>query len=177
MLKESEMRKRTDTEKLLKVSCSAFICLLSLFINSALGEDTALVELKLEGKYIQKLVLLENKSGNKKKFDQPSESIKLPAGEYNLLELHLEGGYQCRIWSQSERYSIKVTEDKQAILKFGAPLKQNVNVKRQGSLLVLSYELLGIGEESYTGYQRSKAPQFSIYHKGKKIASGSFEFG
>jgi hypothetical protein len=63
------------------------------------------------------------------------------------------------------------------MLKVGAPLKQTVRVQRQGGILVLNYELLGVGGEKYTGPDRSKPPTFTVYKGDKEIASDKFEFG
>jgi len=138
--------------------------------NSALGE------LKLQGKYIDRLVL-RRKDGRTERFNRPAETIKLPAGEYHLQEVRLEGGYTCRLLSVSGRDWVTVDEDKPAVLKVGAPLEQTVKAKRQGRILVLNYELVGAGGEKYTGGDRSKPPTFTVYKGDKEIASGKFEFG
>ncbi len=138
--------------------------------NSALGE------LKLEGKYID-LLVLRRKDGRTERFNRPEETIKLPAGEYQLLEARLEGGYTCRIMRVSGRDWVTVDEDKPAVLKVGAPLKQTVKAKRQGRILILNYELLDVGGEIYTSSNRNKPPTFTVYKGDKEIASGKFEFG
>lgn len=102
-------------------------------------QDLALGELKLQGKYIERLVL-RRMDGHIERFDQPAETIKLPVGEY-LLDASLKGGYSCRFLSGDSR--VTVTEDKPVVLKFGAPLKQTVKAQRRGRILVLNYELLG----------------------------------
>jgi hypothetical protein len=52
-----------------------------------------------------------------------------------------------------------------------------VKAKRQGGILVLNYELLGVGGEKYTGPDMSKPPTFTVYKGDKEIASDKFEFG
>ena len=136
-------------------------------------QGLALGELKLEGKYIERLVL-RRKDSRTERFDQPAETIKLPAGQYRLLEAHLKGGYTFRSLS---RDWITVAEDKPAVFKVGAPLKPTVKAQRQGSVLVLNYELIGIGGEIYTDSNRNKPPTFTIYKGDKEIASDKFEFG
>ncbi len=135
----------------------------------------SLGELKLEGSHIQRLIL-RRKDGKKEKFDQPAEIIKLPAGEYRLMESHLKGGYICYSGA-SDKDWITITPDKQAVLKVGAPLTKTLDVRRQGRVLQLNYKLLGIGGESYTNTDRSKPPTFTVYKGDKEIASGKFEFG
>ena len=140
-------------------------------------QGSALGELKLQGKYIERLVL-RRKDGRTERFDRLAETIKLPAGEYQLQEAHLKGGYTCRIITRfSGSDWVRVAEDKPAVLKVGAPLEQTVKAKRQGRILVLDYELVGAGGEKYTGGDRSKPPTFTVYKGDKEIASGEFEFG
>jgi len=132
-------------------------------------------ELKLEGKHIQQLVL-QSRDGKRERFDKPGESITLPAGKYRLQEVHLEGGYVSRIRIVPDDW-VTADKDKPAVLKVGAPLKQTVKAQRQGSVLVLNYELLGIGGEIYTDRDTSKPPTFTVYKGDKEIASDKFEFG
>lgn len=134
-------------------------------------------ELNLQGQHIERLVLSQ-KDGGRKKFDKPGETIKLPVGEYRLQEVRLQGGYSCGITTPiSDANWVTVGQDKPAVLKVGAPLKQTVELKRQGSLLVLNYKLLGAAGEKYTQADRNKPPTFTVYKAGKEIASGKFEFG
>lgn len=140
-------------------------------------QDSAVGELKLEGKHVERLVLSQ-KNGSRKKFDKPGETIKLAVGEYRLQEVSLEGGYSCGITMPiSDANWVTVAEDKPAVLKVGAPLKQVVKVERRGSVLQLGCELLGVGGEKYTSDRRSGPPRFIVYKAGKEIASGNFEYG
>lgn len=138
-------------------------------------QNSAVGEIKLQGKSIERLVLWR-KDGRTERFDQPAETIKLPVGEYRLLESHLKGGYTCRS-SRTPYNWITVAEDKPAAFKVGAPLKPTVKAQRQGSVLVLNYELLGIGSEIYTDSNRNKPSTFTVYKGDKEIASDKFEFG
>ena len=137
------------------------------------SQDSAFGELKLQGKYIKRLVL-RRKDGRTERFDRPAETIKLPSGEYRLLEAHLKGGYTFRFLSGDW---ITVSEDKPAVLKVGAPLKQTVKAQRRGRILALTYQLLGVGGEMYTGANRNKPPTFTVYKGDREIASDKFEFG
>lgn len=140
-------------------------------------QNSAIGELKLEGKDIERLVL-RRKDGHTERFDRPAETIKLPAGEYRLQEARLKAGYTCRIITRfSGSDWVRVAEDKPAVLKVGAPLKQTVKAQRRGRILALNYELLGVGGEMYTSANRTKPPTFTVYKGDKEIASGKFEFG
>ncbi len=138
-------------------------------------ENPVTGELKLEGKHIQQIVFID-KGRKREKFENPGESIRLPAGEYQLREVRLEGGYVSRFIAASGRWTT-VNKDKPNVLKVGAPLKQSVSVQRRRNLLVLDYELLGVGGHKYVQARRGTPPQFAIYRGDKKIASGKFEFG
>jgi len=139
-------------------------------------QELAQGELKIEGKSIKQLVL-ESKDGERQRFDQPAESVKLAAGKYVLREVHLEGGYDCFIYQPRDEDRITVDTNKPATLKVGAPLKQVIKAQRQGRLLELDYELVGIGGEKYRVADRSKPPTFTVYKGDKKIASDEFEYG
>jgi len=91
-----------------------------------------------------------------------------------LQEAHLKNGYSCRTMGRDR---VMVAEDKPAVLKVGAPLKQTVKAQRRGRILALNYELLGVGGEMYVSANRTKPPTFTVYKGDKEIASGKFEFG
>lgn len=139
-------------------------------------QNSAFGELKLQGKHIERLVL-RRKDGRTERFDQPAETIKLQVGEYRLLETHLKGGYICRSSRTPTGDWVTAAEDKPAMLKVGAPLKPTVKTQRQGRILVLNYELRGLGGEIYTSSERNKPSTFTVYKGDKEIASDKFEFG
>ena len=166
----------------LKSKLGSLFLSIVIFLNAGISlcdaqeadkQGLALGELKLEGKYIERLVL-RRKDGHTERFGRPAATIKLPVGEYRLLEAHLKHGYWFHFLS---RDWVTVAEDKPAVLKVGAPLKQTVKAQRQGKFLVLNYKLLGVGGEIYTGRDRSKPPTFTVYKGDKEIASDKFEFG
>ena len=133
-------------------------------------------ELKLEGEHIERLVL-RRKDGQSKWFDKPGKTIELPAGQYQLQESRLEGGYICVQGAGIENKWITVTENKPAMLEVGAPLKQTIKMKRRGKALVLDYKLIGLGGEAYTNQDRNKPPSFTIYSRDDELSSGRFKYG
>ena len=156
------------------------VFLLVFAIYSATGEeptdlqqqDPLSGELKLEGKFIQKLILL-NTEGQREEVDISGEKTDLPDGKYSVSEIHLEGGYKSRFGEQW----ITISSDEPAVLNAGGPLKSDLKVQRQGRILKLNYKLLGIGGESYTSSNRSTPPQFTVYKGDKAISTGKFEYG
>jgi hypothetical protein len=155
-----------------------FILLLSisiLFVPSVSADQTQeqpLGQLKIEGSHIEQLVLRAI-NGQTKTFDNPQDTIKLPAGTYYLQQVNLKNGFSCNFINDR----IVITEDKPAVLKVGAPLKQTIDVKRQGRLLVLNYKLTGQGGENYRDQSRREKPAFTVYKGDKVISSGNFEYG
>jgi len=69
--------------------------------------------------------------------------------------------------------------DVPTVLAVGGPLTNSASLTRQGGDLVMRYQLIGEGGQTYNlmNVDRSKPPQYAIYQGGEKIALGSFEFG
>jgi hypothetical protein len=156
-----------------------FLMITILLPMSASGTSTqkqALGELKIEGKHIERIILRQ-KDGSSKWFDKPGRTIELPPGRYQLQESRLEGGYICVRGAGIKNKWITIAENKPAVLKVGAPLKQTIKVRRRGKALVLDYKLLGIGGESYTNEIRNKPPSFVVYKGDEELISGRFEYG
>jgi len=161
------------------ISFAAVLFLLHLGINfsEARDQNSVLGELELEGKSIVRLVLRREGDNEMETFRRPEQIIKLPTGKYSVQEVHLDGGYIYYASRGPTRHLVSVTSDEPATLKIGGPLKQTVKVNRQGRLLVMNYELLGVGGEQYTGGNSGEPPTFTVYRGDKEVASDKFEFG
>jgi len=132
-------------------------------------------ELKIEGTHIARLVLRRD-DGHTEKWSDLGRSVSLPVGTYSVQELKLRG--DCPVQSPAILGHIEVTKNKPAMLKAGGPLRQKVEVKRQGRTLVLSYRLLGIGDEAYgPPGSPDKRASFTVYRGEKVIATDAFEYG
>ncbi|UCG57038.1 MAG: hypothetical protein JSU70_19510 [Phycisphaerales bacterium] len=134
-------------------------------------------ELRLEGERISRLVLRLIDSSTKKGFDRPGETIELLPGQYEVLQSRLEGGYVSHYPDVLSFRSIEIEANEPAVLKVGAPLRQALQVQRQGRLLLLEYELVGVGGERYTSAGRDKPPRFTVYRGERQITSGKLEYG
>ena len=138
-------------------------------------QKKSLGELKIEGSHIEKLVL-KRKNGPNETINTPDAIIKLPVGEYSLLESHLKGGYVSLGTSTNEW--IEVSEEKPAVLRVGAPLEQVLEVNRRGKVLILNYKLIGAGGEQYRDPMRPETrPSFTIYKGERKVGSDKFDYG
>lgn len=169
---------------------NSFVLLLMIAIILPKSASNALVqeqeqtlgELRIEGHYISELVLCR-KDGHVETFTTPNEELneilRLPVGEYRLRTVILRGGYTAGYaTSISVGDWIKVTENKQAVLKAGAPLKPAVNVRKRGNFLVMDYQLKGIGGQIYRETRRDdKRPSFTVYKGDNVVGSGRFEYG
>ncbi|MHC4122115.1 MAG: hypothetical protein ACYSSI_00960 [Planctomycetota bacterium] len=142
--------------------------------------DSSVGELKLEGKFIKRLVLEAGSS--LVLLDSPKSSVSIPTGKYHWSNLLLDGGESGlfhieRFTARTDDISISETEP--ATLKIGGPLKGTVDVQRVGRVLELVYKLVGIGGYSYESLRGrpDNPPTFMICKDGKEIASGNFEYG
>lgn len=130
-------------------------------------------ELQIAGGAVERLVLLDD-ADRERHFDQPARTILLPEGTYRLYEVTLRGGYVCRPHPTPDARSIRIESGRSAVLTLGAPLRQTVHIERRGTLMVLSYELLGRAGERYAVREGSAPPTVAILKGNRQIASGSF---
>jgi hypothetical protein len=142
--------------------------------------DRKMGRLKLEGKFIKRLVLTSDSS--LVLLDSPGETVSLPTGEYVWKNLFLDSGKDdifIADISRKKPESFLVTEDTPATLKIGGPLNNTVKVNRTGNTLNLSYALKGAGGHKYNSMsgRSDKAPTFTVKKDGKEVASGKFEYG
>jgi hypothetical protein len=132
--------------------------------------------LRVEGQGIERLVL-QDSTGALKVFYYREPTFVLRAGSYRLEEVVLQGEYSSSgLRIPAEARVLKIEPGRFATLKLGAPLRQTVKIERWGRFLVLHYQLLGQGGESYAVTQRqaAKPPAFVIYQGGDKVVSGDF---
>jgi hypothetical protein len=143
-------------------------------------QSVALGELKITGKYIQRLTL----PGGPYLviLDQPADMVKIPVGSYNQPSVLLEQGAakaHCTVspWQSPRQFS--VNDKTPAVLNAGGPLTNSVTATRRGRNLALDYRLLGAGGAEYqlANQDRSRPPEFAIYKGDQKVASGTFAYG
>jgi hypothetical protein len=143
-------------------------------------KPVALGEIKISGKYVQRLVL----SGGPYLvlLDDPAGTVKIPTGSYNQPNIRLgQNGTEALCNSSQSLFGrqLSVNDKTPTVLNLGGPLTNSVTVSRHGEDLRLDYRLVGVGGETYqlANEDRSHPPEFAIYKDAKKIASGKFEFG
>lgn len=164
-----------------KTACSlaAVLVLLGSGVCLCKAQDrkSTLGELKIEGKYIERLVLSRN-DGHREVLNNPGETVKLPVGQYLLQEVRLKGGYTRQSTRAPQSNRVTISKDNPASLIVGGPLKQTISVRRQGRILELAYSLVGVGGETYAAVRNArKRPAFVVYKGDREIGAGEFEFG
>ncbi len=148
----------------------------------------------LECNHIEKLVL-RDKQGRITELVHPAARVTLPAGEYQIEAIEVEGGYHVSwslppyssapptFWPPPRNRLLVLTPDKPCNPKIGAPLKPEITAKRVGRLISVNYiPWLRDGDaRPYLTRQPSSAPPtFAVYQGDRDITatgSGSLEFG
>jgi len=140
------------------------------------GQGGAKCQLVIEGKCIQGLTLAD-RQGRQTQIARPSERVSLAPGEYRVLRVDLQGGFESNPPSAGDGDWFSVAPGEPYTLRVGAPLAPNVKVRRQGAQLQLDYELLDAGGRPYVHRGAAVPPRFTIYYDGHQIASDSFQYG
>lgn len=142
-------------------------------------QAAAVGTLHMEGQGIEQLVLQDN-AGRRNTFVRPDPNLVLPEGDYHVEAITLRDGYVClgRQLSAEEQV-VKVRAGAPAVLKFGAPLRQTVEIQRRGTVMILNHKLLGRSGETYAidTIEKSKRPVFAVYRGPWKVFSAPFPFG
>ena len=147
---------------------------LTLSVSIGMAQKQALGEFKIEGEHIESLVLRHLDDRHTENFEPPFEARKIPVGKYRLQNIRLEGGYYC---GTKNDITVSVEKDETSVFKIGAPLRNIIEVKRQGRVLEIRYKLLGMAGEDYSVPARDNPPGFTVFKGDKEIASGKFEYG
>jgi hypothetical protein len=143
-------------------------------------QPAATGDLKINGNSIRRLML----TGGPYLvvLDQPEGTVQIPTGSYSQLSVQLgQGGaaFYCNSDLRLPGRRISVDGKTPASLTVGGPLTNSVAITRQPQDLILNYQLIGAGGETYRLANRDSAhpPEFAIYQGDRQIASGKFEFG
>jgi hypothetical protein len=152
-------------------------------LTCALTEkQVALGALKIEGTLIKRLAF-----SNKELLVFPEltdDVTQVPAGEYECKTCVLEGtdGATLSPKLYERAVNVLIEQSRENIFRIGGPLKQSVEITREGVMLDLTYHLTGAGGETYdvrqlSNYDYSKMPSFVVYKGQTQLASGQFEYG
>jgi len=137
--------------------------------------------LQIAGKGIEKLVLSGPRAGQEQTLNRPGPTVSLPAGQYTVKDIILDGGIQgrppVRPGSFPDIYQFAIAPGQSHRLEIGAPLTSTVTVKRRGSVLRLDYAIVDAGGWKYSQIGRREPPQFNAYRGDELVGSGSFKYG
>jgi len=135
--------------------------------------------LRIEGEGIERLVL-QGSTGPRLFYYSREPNLVLRADTYRLEEIVVQGNYSSsRLQIPAEMRGLTIEPGGLVNLKLGVPLRQTIKIERWGRSLVLNYQLLGRGGESYTFTRRQGAnpPAFTIYQGERQVGSGNFASG
>jgi hypothetical protein len=144
-------------------------------------QSVALGEVKITGKFIQRLVLWDGP--NPVVLDEPAGTVAVPIGSYGQPSVLLQQGgtkaYQINYSRPASSNWVSVNSNTPVVLNVGGPLTNSVIATREGQDLRLNYRLIGAGGATYrlVNLDSSKPPTFAIYKGDRKIASDNFQFG
>ncbi len=144
------------------------------------GEQTPeMGTLRIEGQGIERLVL-QGRTGPRLFYYSHEPNLVLRAGTYRLEEVVVQGSYSSSgLQIPAPARVLTIEPGGLRTLKLGLPLRQTVKIERWGRSLVLNYQLLGCGGESYTFTRRhdKTRPVFTIYQGERQVSSGAFASG
>jgi hypothetical protein len=139
-------------------------------------QQPALTELKLSGESLYYAVLRAT-NGYTVVLREPPGTLKVPQGIYTANAVWLKKGVAEALRLGDAPLLINATAATNLVL--GGPLTNSVTLTRYGRKLNMNYRLVGADGGSYRLAQQggAKPPDFTVYHSGKKVESGSFVFG
>jgi len=135
--------------------------------------------LRLEDQGIERLVL-QGSTGPRLFYYSHEPNLVLRADTYRLEEIVVQGNYSSSgLQIPAPARVLTIAPGGLVTLKLGIPLRQAVKIERWGRSLVLNYQLLGCGGESYTFTRRQGAnpPVFTVHQGERQAGSGRFAAG
>jgi hypothetical protein len=133
-------------------------------------------ELRFTGSSIRQVILRGDYTA---RLVSPGSAVRVPVGNYSGATVWLQSGSALAQAYANYDTPLVITTNAPTTLTAGGPLTNCVSVYREGRVLTLSYQLIGVGGALFTrlGIDRGVPPQFAVYHGERRIAFGNFEFG
>jgi hypothetical protein len=132
--------------------------------------------LRIEGPAIERFVL-RSALGEITEIRPHGDSVSLPVGSYDVVEIEWPGGIRGRS-RLGEVDRIEVAADQTPVLRVGLPLTSQVQVRRAGRLLSLEYRLLDAqGRQYVRRVAGASPPTFTVFKNGRALGSGAFKYG
>jgi hypothetical protein len=139
-------------------------------------QQPSLTDLKLSGEALYYALLCAT-NGYTVLLHDPPGTVKVPQGVYTASAVWLKKGPVEAFRLPGELHVLNALTNTGLVL--GGPLTNSVALERSGRKLLMNYRLQGADGEFYRLAQqdRSTPPEFTVYHGGKKVLSGQFQFG
>lgn len=140
-------------------------------------QPAELGDLSVSGRFVQRVLLTDGPCVAV--IDAPEGTVRVPVGRYGNHYVQLGKGKSLARLKDSPHRSVTIAAATPAKLVAGGPLTNSATLTRQNDFLVLGYELLGAGGESYELATRDyqHPPRFTAYEGSRKVGAGNFEFG
>ena len=133
--------------------------------------------LRIDGKGVQRLQLIDGR-GKRLSFEVVDGIVTLAPSKYTVTRIYLTNGLYSGSGGPARHLTVEVTADAEATLRVGGPLKQKIEARRQGCMLVMSCFAEGIEGIHYAGRPPgADSPGFEVYKGNRKIDDGEFEYG
>ncbi len=158
------------------------VLLLAAGLHAEAAGDAALCELRIGGHSIVELTLTERAKLSQFRFENPGETVRLPAGHYRVQHVELQDGYVMIPWYSVFEEWFEISREGPNELVVGAPLYSTATGNRYGAFLRLDYDVVDGAGRSYRQQSslvdvQPPPPRFEVFKGGEPIGSGSFEYG
>ena len=132
--------------------------------------------LEIDGKSIEQLTV-EDRGGSQHAIQRPGQFVPLPAGEYRLRQVQVQGGYHWQLLPDTQEPWFRVEAGAVHKVEAGAPLRPHATATPGPGCLALGYDLRDAAGRKYSGPRQGQPPRFVITKNGQEVGSGSFEYG
>jgi len=133
-------------------------------------------DLKLSGKFLSYAIFHET-NGYMLVLRGSEQPVKVPKGVYTLDAAWLKKGSAEAY--RTDRHPFILNANAATNLVLGGPLTNRVMLQRSGRKLFMNRELKGADGEVYNLVNRDRnlPPEFAVYRGGRKVFTGSFQYG
>ncbi len=140
------------------------------------GQPEATCELRIEGQSIER-VTLSNEWGEIFEIERPGQSMLLPPGSYQVLDVRVESDGEASRYARADVDQFELTPGHPYTLRLGAPFKPIVEVARRGRTLELSYKVVDDNGRNHGLRRTDDPPSFTVFNGVSQVGSGQLEYG
>jgi hypothetical protein len=139
-------------------------------------QQPPLTDLKLSGESLDYALLCAT-NGYAVLLHDPPGIVKVPQGVYTISSVWLKKGPIEAFRLPGGPHVVNALTNTRLVL--GGPLTNCVALERSGRKLLMNYRLQGADGQFYRLAQQDRPtpPEFTVYHGGRKVLTGQFQFG